>query len=201
MIGGAAYYVLSEPAAKEQAKHDAAVVKDKVGGLLDKAEDKIDNLKVDKRTLSDKAHDAYVSQKNLAGSKPDQAAMKVMDGVDHAKAATGGWFGRNETPDEQAKRLYEEEKLKARKLGREVKSEVRHRSSGPCGSAADFDPLTQGKSLLNRAGDKIEEVKDAAASELDRTRRAASNTAEDVKQEVSARGYLSVTCIDRDVRL
>lgn len=115
LIGSASYYVLSDPAAKAQAKHDIEVVKGKAGSLVNKAEDKIDDLTADKRSLGDKAHDKYVEQKNLAGSKPDQALAPV-----------AGWFGGNSSSKEdEAKRLYEKEKANVKQVGQDIKEEVR----------------------------------------------------------------------------
>jgi hypothetical protein len=112
-LGGAAYYVLSQPAAKEQLNHDVSVVKGKV-----------EDMKSDRRSLTEKAQDVSISQRNLAGSKADPYLEKAIGKAEDVKEEAKGWFGKGESAADAAKRKVEEEKYFAQKKGGEIKEEV-----------------------------------------------------------------------------
>ncbi|KAK4053183.1 hypothetical protein OIV83_001918 [Microbotryomycetes sp. JL201] len=153
-LGGAAYYVMSEPAPRAQAKHDLEVVKDKASSLVHKAEDK---LNVDtSKAYNSRLRDFETSERNRAGSKIDPALGKVVESAHDAKEEVKGWFGARESEAEKAKR-------KAKDAADDVKQEA--------------------SSWLNWGSKKVEQGKDAAAAAFERGKRAAHDAKEDAKQE------------------
>ena len=124
LAGGAYWYLQNDPAAKAQLEHDVNKVKNKVDG-------KLDDLKADRRTLGEKAHDTATSQRNLGGSKADpyigSALAKGAELKEDAKAEAKGWFGRSESAADAASRKVEEEKYYAQRKAGEVKDEVSER--------------------------------------------------------------------------
>lgn len=116
-IGGAAYYLLQQPAPRAQAQHDLQVVKDKASSLVGAAENK---LEVDTRSLGQKARDFETNERNRAGSKLDPALGGVVQAGADAKNEVKSWFGA-ETEAEKAKR-------KAEEAAKDVKQEVRRLS-------------------------------------------------------------------------
>lgn len=81
----------------------------------------MDDLKTDRRSLAEKAHDTATSQRNLAGSKADPYLEKAIGKTQEVKEEAKGWFGKSENAADVAARKVEEEKLAAERKAGELK--------------------------------------------------------------------------------